>query len=89
MIMTIVVLTSVNPTTIVLITAHSVEIELIQRIVNTLKTWLRTTPSISIQHGLSIALLLRLWVLACGFLLMYRAKKDGPALLGWKHPWEH
>ena len=20
---------------------------------------------------------------------MYRAKKDGPALLGWKHPWEH
>ncbi|KAB8240542.1 hypothetical protein F9C07_2140480 [Aspergillus flavus] len=23
------------------------------------------------------------------FFLMYRAKKDGPALLGWKHPWEH
>ncbi|PGH16911.1 hypothetical protein AJ80_05055 [Polytolypa hystricis UAMH7299] len=23
------------------------------------------------------------------FWLMYRAKKDGPALLGWKHPWEH
>ena len=21
--------------------------------------------------------------------LMYRAKKDGPALLGWSHPWEH
>jgi hypothetical protein len=21
--------------------------------------------------------------------LMYRAKKDGPALMGWKHPWEH
>lgn len=21
--------------------------------------------------------------------LMYRAKKDGPALLGWKHPWDH
>ncbi|KAF2638936.1 hypothetical protein P280DRAFT_403560 [Massarina eburnea CBS 473.64] len=23
------------------------------------------------------------------FFLMYRAKKDGPVLLGWKHPWEH
>ncbi|KAL7806077.1 hypothetical protein V8C44DRAFT_339556 [Trichoderma aethiopicum] len=23
------------------------------------------------------------------FWLMYRAKKDGPALLGWKHPWDH
>ncbi|KAL4890392.1 hypothetical protein BDV59DRAFT_184388 [Aspergillus ambiguus] len=23
------------------------------------------------------------------FFLMYRAKKDGPALLGWKHPWDH
>ncbi|KAF2457010.1 hypothetical protein BDY21DRAFT_286255 [Lineolata rhizophorae] len=23
------------------------------------------------------------------FFLMYRAKQDGPALLGWKHPWEH
>ncbi|KAL2211954.1 hypothetical protein CC79DRAFT_1393208 [Sarocladium strictum] len=23
------------------------------------------------------------------FWLMYRAKKDGPALMGWKHPWEH
>ncbi|ROT40886.1 hypothetical protein SODALDRAFT_356907 [Sodiomyces alkalinus F11] len=23
------------------------------------------------------------------FRLMYRAKKDGPVLLGWKHPWEH
>jgi len=21
--------------------------------------------------------------------LMYRAKKDGPALMGWKHPWDH
>ena len=21
--------------------------------------------------------------------LMYRAKKDGAALLGWKHPWDH
>lgn len=21
--------------------------------------------------------------------LMYRAKRDGPALLGLKHPWEH
>jgi hypothetical protein len=21
--------------------------------------------------------------------LMYRAKKDGPVLLGWKHPWDH
>lgn len=21
--------------------------------------------------------------------LMYRAKEDGPALLGWKHPWDH
>jgi hypothetical protein len=25
----------------------------------------------------------------CEMQLMYRAKKDGPALLGWKHPWEH
>ncbi|XPS76177.1 hypothetical protein M3J09_008233 [Ascochyta lentis] len=23
------------------------------------------------------------------FFLMYRAKQDGPALLGWKHPWDH
>ncbi|KAI2623250.1 hypothetical protein GGR54DRAFT_638489 [Hypoxylon sp. NC1633] len=23
------------------------------------------------------------------FFLMYRAKKDGPVLLGWKHPWDH
>ncbi|ROW15438.1 hypothetical protein VPNG_02326 [Cytospora leucostoma] len=23
------------------------------------------------------------------FFLMYRAKKDGPALLGLKHPWDH
>ncbi|KAJ9628645.1 hypothetical protein H2203_002547 [Taxawa tesnikishii (nom. ined.)] len=23
------------------------------------------------------------------FFLMYRAKKDGPALMGWKHPWDH
>ncbi|KAI5918046.1 hypothetical protein F4810DRAFT_715836 [Camillea tinctor] len=23
------------------------------------------------------------------FFLMYRARKDGPALLGWKHPWDH
>ncbi|KAK2871563.1 hypothetical protein FQN49_003054 [Arthroderma sp. PD_2] len=23
------------------------------------------------------------------FWLMYRAKKDGPVLLGWKHPWDH
>ncbi|EEP79197.1 predicted protein [Uncinocarpus reesii 1704] len=23
------------------------------------------------------------------FFLFYRAKKDGPALLGWKHPWDH
>lgn len=23
------------------------------------------------------------------FFLMYRAKEDGPALLGWKHPWDH
>ncbi|ROW09047.1 hypothetical protein VMCG_02782 [Cytospora schulzeri] len=23
------------------------------------------------------------------FFLMYRAKKDGPAFLGWKHPWDH
>ncbi|KGO37679.1 hypothetical protein PEX1_056590 [Penicillium expansum] len=23
------------------------------------------------------------------FFLMYRAKKDGAALLGWKHPWDH
>jgi hypothetical protein len=21
--------------------------------------------------------------------LFYRMKKDGPALLGWKHPWDH
>ena len=21
--------------------------------------------------------------------LMYRARKDGPALMGWKHPWDH
>ncbi|KAK8205292.1 hypothetical protein M8818_005005 [Zalaria obscura] len=23
------------------------------------------------------------------FFVMYRARKDGPALLGWKHPWDH
>ncbi|KAK3359276.1 hypothetical protein B0T25DRAFT_92796, partial [Lasiosphaeria hispida] len=23
------------------------------------------------------------------FWLMWRAKKDGPVLLGWKHPWDH
>ncbi|CAG8024548.1 unnamed protein product [Penicillium salamii] len=23
------------------------------------------------------------------FFLMYRAKKDGAVLLGWKHPWDH
>ncbi|KAF1915516.1 hypothetical protein BDU57DRAFT_477376 [Ampelomyces quisqualis] len=23
------------------------------------------------------------------FFLMYRAKKDGPVLLGWRHPWDH
>ncbi|KAH6655051.1 hypothetical protein BKA67DRAFT_657013 [Truncatella angustata] len=23
------------------------------------------------------------------FFLMYRAKKDGPVLMGWKHPWDH
>ncbi|KAK0663817.1 NADH dehydrogenase (ubiquinone) 1 beta subcomplex subunit 2 [Lasiodiplodia hormozganensis] len=23
------------------------------------------------------------------FFLMYRAKKDGAALMGWKHPWDH
>ncbi|KAI1355012.1 hypothetical protein F5Y01DRAFT_311392 [Xylaria sp. FL0043] len=21
--------------------------------------------------------------------LMYRARKDGPVLMGWKHPWDH
>ncbi|ETN40219.1 uncharacterized protein HMPREF1541_04495 [Cyphellophora europaea CBS 101466] len=26
---------------------------------------------------------------AMWFFLFYRAKKDGPALLGWKHPWDH
>ncbi|KUI58857.1 NADH dehydrogenase [ubiquinone] 1 beta subcomplex subunit 2 [Cytospora mali] len=23
------------------------------------------------------------------FFLMYRAKKDGPVFLGWRHPWDH
>ncbi|KAJ5984433.1 hypothetical protein N7481_006532 [Penicillium waksmanii] len=23
------------------------------------------------------------------FFLMYRAKKDGAVLMGWKHPWDH
>ncbi|PQE16593.1 hypothetical protein CJF32_00005930 [Rutstroemia sp. NJR-2017a WRK4] len=23
------------------------------------------------------------------FFLMYRAKKDGPVLMGWRHPWDH
>ncbi|KAI9158813.1 NADH dehydrogenase [ubiquinone] 1 beta subcomplex subunit 2 [Paramyrothecium foliicola] len=23
------------------------------------------------------------------FWIFYRAKKDGPVLLGWKHPWDH
>ncbi|CAO3658379.1 unnamed protein product [Rhizopus stolonifer] len=23
------------------------------------------------------------------FWMMYRAKEDGPVLLGWRHPWEH
>ncbi|KAK5442596.1 hypothetical protein LTS15_011020 [Exophiala xenobiotica] len=26
---------------------------------------------------------------AMWFFLFYRMKKDGPALLGWEHPWEH
>ncbi|KAK6362075.1 hypothetical protein TWF730_005773 [Orbilia blumenaviensis] len=26
---------------------------------------------------------------AMWFFLMYRAKKDGPVLLGWKHPFDH
>ncbi|KPI41781.1 uncharacterized protein AB675_9102 [Cyphellophora attinorum] len=26
---------------------------------------------------------------AMWFFLFYRMKKDGPALLGWKHPWDH
>ena len=76
-----------------------------------IQEWLPTTQSMSIRHGLSIALRRLPWVPACGFLyepwlislviymadfeslssvqLMYRAKKDGPALLGLKHPWDH
>ncbi|KAI9260241.1 hypothetical protein BY458DRAFT_516578 [Sporodiniella umbellata] len=23
------------------------------------------------------------------FWMMYRAREDGPVLLGWRHPWEH
>ncbi|KAF2404809.1 hypothetical protein EJ06DRAFT_553633 [Trichodelitschia bisporula] len=23
------------------------------------------------------------------FFLFYRMRKDGPALMGWKHPWDH
>jgi len=23
------------------------------------------------------------------FFLMYRAKKDGQVLMGWRHPWDH
>ncbi|KAI1365370.1 hypothetical protein F5Y08DRAFT_338786 [Xylaria arbuscula] len=23
------------------------------------------------------------------FFLMYRARKDGPVVMGWKHPWDH
>ncbi|KAL4213057.1 hypothetical protein CU097_011588 [Rhizopus azygosporus] len=23
------------------------------------------------------------------FWMMYRAKEDGPVLLGWRHPWDH
>ncbi|KAK4203686.1 hypothetical protein QBC40DRAFT_274256 [Triangularia verruculosa] len=23
------------------------------------------------------------------FWIFYRAKEDGPVLLGWKHPWDH
>ncbi|KAH6626367.1 hypothetical protein B0J18DRAFT_464388 [Chaetomium sp. MPI-SDFR-AT-0129] len=23
------------------------------------------------------------------FWIFYRAKQDGPVLLGWKHPWDH
>ncbi|KAI8968926.1 hypothetical protein BDF20DRAFT_907794 [Mycotypha africana] len=23
------------------------------------------------------------------FWMMYRAKQDGPVLLGWRHPWDH
>ncbi|KAI0422104.1 hypothetical protein F5X98DRAFT_326859 [Xylaria grammica] len=25
----------------------------------------------------------------CLVQLMYRARKDGPVLMGWKHPWDH
>lgn len=35
----------------------------------------------------------RFWGKALGatmwFWIMYRAKQDGPVLLGWKKPWEH
>ncbi|ATY66629.1 hypothetical protein CCM_03935 [Cordyceps militaris CM01] len=47
-------------------------------------------PKPPVPHGAPIY---RLTATALGagmwFWLMYRAKKDGAVLMGWKHPWDH
>ncbi|KAG6293639.1 hypothetical protein E4U45_006588 [Claviceps purpurea] len=47
-------------------------------------------PKPPIPH---VAPIYRLTATALGasmwFWIMYRAKKDGPVLMGWKHPWDH
>ncbi|KAI1214970.1 uncharacterized protein F4807DRAFT_455419 [Annulohypoxylon truncatum] len=42
------------------------------------------TPAPRIYRYTATALGASMW-----FFLMYRAKKDGPVLMGWKHPWDH
>ncbi|KAI8868489.1 hypothetical protein GQ42DRAFT_164094 [Ramicandelaber brevisporus] len=42
-------------------------------------------PRVAFQHRFWSKLLgatMWLWI-------MYRAKEDGPVLLGWRHPWDH
>ncbi|KAI0897922.1 hypothetical protein F4806DRAFT_460551 [Annulohypoxylon nitens] len=41
-------------------------------------------PAAPIYRYTATALGASMW-----FFLMYRAKKDGAVLMGWKHPWDH
>ncbi|EXV05103.1 hypothetical protein X797_002790 [Metarhizium robertsii] len=55
-----------------------------------LKYYTMGPPKPPVPH---VAPIYRLTATALGagmwFWLMYRAKKDGPVLMGWKHPWDH
>ncbi|EEY13913.1 predicted protein [Verticillium alfalfae VaMs.102] len=44
----------------------------------------RGLPPLRVHNFVGTALGAGMW-----FFLMYRAKKDGAVLLGWKHPWDH